>query len=729
MSSDLSIDTEYNTYRDFILAPPLNYGDLDGRQITWRDLPQIRSEIESRIIEIYNSGNHVVAYQLATLYFQQIYPEYEVQLVKSPKKHGSNSGGSQAQYLREFQDRFIEEQKTVLAEFALVDPVPPLEPISETNYPVLWAYYVYCQENGIVLSLPKTPSSGLKEFWEEHKKAIIIAAVIIVVAVTVTVVIVTTAGTGTQVAVATGAAAAQSAIDSYNSSEDSDLQHLQHKFQVDQEVQIFAKTIGSTDMSNTNESIPIIKTNVISEFNPEILTGLVSLWNINLAPVLQSNGRPSPPHSFYPPIDPAVLYGVENVDRWYKQFGLEYTASPPDAVDPSIRNTTSQTPQETRPSSSSQEFVKFIESKLAEARDPHYKDQFSRPPYTQEFVEMIEDKLAEAQDPTYLEQFSKPAYNQQFIKSIENALAETQDQEKYKNELWETHHDFMTATQAIFAFLDRTKPAMPLDGSYSTYASTLASSKPPAPIADIPLLGYPNQSTIHYHCGIKNNYGSVVEGGLCLNNTLNNQFAVQPHLIHSNNILAGLSLVQVEKYDNYSQEIAASGLIHPNSLKSTDTNIPWPEAILQNSHIHQSIEYEVKNLSQIAQKIIETGNPNLKQVHVTFSNGGYVFREALKKLTPEERDTIIVVTTGTTAIIDDDLAHEVYNVIGNKDWPSISCNGGPKGIDNAKDVATIELIPQTETQTVIGGHYFVQPDYQQKVSEILRNELNQYEIY
>ena len=718
MSSDLIIDSEYDPFSDFILAPPLYYGDWNGRQITWMDIPEIRSEIERRIIEIYNSGNQVLAYQLATLYSQQIDPQYEVQLVKASKPRYYDLGVSEKEFLNEFFNRAVEETRAAVHG-------SPLSPISETNYPILCAYLVYCQENGIVLSPPKTQSGGFKEFWEEHKKAIIIAAVVIVVAVTVTVVIVTTAGAGTQVAVASGAAAAQAAIDSYNSPEESN-PNSQNQFQVDQEVQNFAKAIGATDVSSTNGSLTLIKTDAIPEVTPEILTSLVNDWNTQLAPILKPSELSQSPvtHPFYPPIDPATLYGVENVDRWYKQFGLKYTTPPPQSVDTSIPS-----PQEARPSRSSQEFVKFIESKLAEARDPHYKDQFSRPSYTQDFVDLIQSKLEEARDPAYLEQFSRPDYNQQFIESIESALAETQDQERYKKELWETYHDYMTATEAILAFLERTKPAIPPDGSYSNYASTLALGKPPAPIAEIPLLGYPNQSTIHYHCGIKNNYGSIVEGGLCLNDVLNNQFAIQPHLIHSNNVLQGLSLVQVEKFDNLSKDLAAAELILPNFLKSSDTQIPWPETVLQNSLIQQSIDYELKNLSQIAQKIIETGNPNLKQVHVTFSNGGYVFNEALKQLTPEEQATIIVVTTGTTAIINDDLAHEVYNVIGDKDWPSISCVGGTKGIDAAKGGATIEFISQTETQAVIGGHYFVQPQYQLRVSEILQYDLKQYEIY
>lgn len=69
---------------------------------------------------------------------------------------------------------------------------------------------------------------------------------------------------------------------------------------------------------------------------------------------------------------------------------------------------------------------------------------------------------------------------------------------------------------------------------------------------------------------------------------------------------------------------------------------------------------------------------------MTFSNGGYVFREALKRLSSDERTTIIVITTGTTAIIHDDLACEIYNVVGDKDRPSITSIGGVSAIERSK---------------------------------------------
>lgn len=295
MSSDLTIDSAYDNYNDFMLAPPLNSSDWNGHQITWRDLPEVRSEMERRILEIYNSGNYILTYQLATLYSHQVYPQYEVQLVKSSKASKSGSAIHSEQYYKEFYELFLSEQKQILYEAGVVnDPPPPnaLGPISETNYPTLWAWQTHCLENGISLSPPKDHSGGFKEFWKEHKKAIIIAAVVIVVAATVAIVIVTTAGTGTNVAVATGAAAAQAVIDSYNQSEDCDsnVQNLQHEPQVNEGIQNFAKAIGSTDVNNPNGPIHVIETNSISGTTPEILTGLVSDWNMNLSAVIEANG-------------------------------------------------------------------------------------------------------------------------------------------------------------------------------------------------------------------------------------------------------------------------------------------------------------------------------------------------------------------------------------------------------------------------------------------------------
>ena len=246
----------------------------------------------------------------------------------------------------------------------------------------------------------------------------------------------------------------------------------------------------------------------------------------------------------------------------------------------------------------------------------------------------------------------------------------------------------------------------------------------PPPFREVPLLGEPDQSTIHFHCGINNTLPTAFEGGATLRGTLDQGFAVQSHLIHSDNIAGGLAFVALEKLDHTlrANPVVAglAGLLL----------LPIPGALLQNSDVQRSIDYEVATLSKIAQNIIEKGNPNLKQVHVAFSNGGHVFKEALEMLSPEYRDTIIVITAGTTAIIDDHLACKVYNVIGDKDLASQTALGGLNSIEKAKSGAQVEMILQGETKSIVGGHYFLQPEYQKKIAGILKKEIvGAYEIY
>jgi hypothetical protein len=69
-------------------------------------------------------------------------------------------------------------------------------------------------------------------------------------------------------------------------------------------------------------------------------------------------------------------------------------------------------------------------------------------------------------------------------------------------------------------------------------------------------------------------------------------------------------------------------------------------------------------------------------------------------------------------------------VIGDKDWPSLMCNGGLKGVEEAKNKATVNIISQTETDGIVGGHYFIQPDYQDAIRTIVKTRVEGvYEIY
>jgi len=52
------------------------------------------------------------------------------------------------------------------------------------------------------------------------------------------------------------------------------------------------------------------------------------------------------------------------------------------------------------------------------------------------------------------------------------------------------------------------------------------------------------------------------------------------------------------------------------------------------------------------------------------------------------------------------------------------------GIEATKGRANIEIIQQTETKTGLGGHYFIQPDYQFEISKYIKTKIrNNNEIY
>lgn len=93
--------------------------------------------------------------------------------------------------------------------------------------------------------------------------------------------------------------------------------------------------------------------------------------------------------------------------------------------------------------------------------------------------------------------------------------------------------------------------------------------------------------------------------------------------------------------------------------------------------------------------------------------------------------TIIVVTAGSTQIIEPNLAHLVHNIVGDKDWCSQICNGGKSAINSARNKGVpVEIIHQMETETGVGGHYFIQPEYQQRITEYLKDSVfGTYKIY
>lgn len=396
----------------------------------------------------------------------------------------------------------------------------------------------------------------------------------------------------------------------------------------------------------------------------------VPLYLGSEAPSSPSSQIISPLTQFLYP-DAYAFYEERQVQQLYEKFGLNYT------------------------------HLNTIPVEISEA-PPHL---VSQPSEIQKFRELLENKLGEPHSATYVEQFPKsPRGNIDFVEHLEkNYLVQFED--PYYFTTLKTVQEMYKATEGFFG----------------NYASELSSSKPDAPFFDVPFLGDAKQGTVHFHCGIQNNFTSVVHAGLTLKDSLDQAYAIQPHLLHTNNIITGLSMVGLEKFDSWLETHLPAGV---SSMAG------FPGSFLQHSHIERSIDYVVENLSQIAQNILEKDNPNLKQVHVTFSNGGYVMKEALKRLPPEHRETIILITTGTTAIIDKDQACKVVNFIGDKDWPSQLCNGGMAGIEATRERAKVIIIPQKEIKSLVSGHYSEQPDYQDQISTILEKEVeNEFEIY
>ena len=384
-------------------------------------------------------------------------------------------------------------------------------------------------------------------------------------------------------------------------------------------------------------------------------------------------------------------------------------------------------PPRTEPSQN-QQFVSLIETKLAALKDPAYAEQFSRPHYNEQFIGLIESRLAELKEPAYAEQFAIPPYNEQFIAQLESKLGVYQalkaEEQILKAEelLLKAQQDYAAGVRMIKDFFGSQQIALP----------QFLSEQSIAPLCEIPLLGYSNQPTVNFHCGIANSFSSVIEGGVCLSSSLDRNFAVQPHLIHTDSLVEGVALVATEKvnvcapYIDPVLQVLISGVFNESGLNLAKLS----EMALDNSQIQKSIQYELANLSSTAQNIIKIGNPNLKQVHVTFSNGGYVFKEALKQLSPEYRETIVVITVGTTAIIEGDLACKVFNIIGDKDHASKICNGWFEGIEKAKAYSSVEVIEQREVLPRVNGHYFMQDEYQKEIAETISTEIvGKYEIY
>lgn len=243
-------------------------------------------------------------------------------------------------------------------------------------------------------------------------------------------------------------------------------------------------------------------------------------------------------------------------------------------------------------------------------------------------------------------------------------------------------------------------------------------------------MGNPEQGTIHYICGINNSSETTTDAAEHFHNTLGKEFAVQPHWVHSDSMVHGLTMVGLEQTMKADPEFSPVSFLSILNPLPTQTMQHALNYALHHSDVQKSINFETEHFSKVADIIIAKGNPNLKQVCVPFSNGGYVMNEALKKLTPEQRNTVVVITAGSTTVIKDGMACETYNIIGDKDWGSRICNGGTKGISRASENANIIPIEQHETDALTGGHYFKQPEYQQEILKTIKQKVtNKYEIY
>jgi RHS repeat-associated protein len=234
-----------------------------------------------------------------------------------------------------------------------------------------------------------------------------------------------------------------------------------------------------------------------------------------------------------------------------------------------------------------------------------------------------------------------------------------------------------------------------------------------------------SEGTINYHCGVYNSQEAVFQGTQTLFETLGGNYTTRGHWIHNEGLFSGLLNVGFGKlcknrFSATNVLLACTGMLGEATRFAMNLNY---------SDVKRAIDYEASVLSSLADEVISSNNDNLKQVHVSFSNAGFVLNEALPQLTPEQRDTIILITAGTTQIIGKNAAHKVYNLIGNKDWPSIVCNGGRGSIERAKDWASVKFVPQNKTQFGIGGHYNNQPDYQNSIRGIINDHIKgSYEI-
>lgn len=569
----------------------------------------------------------------------------------------------------------------------------------EIHYLVTGKDEIFIQQAGLKKSTSK--------FWHKHKKAIIITAVVIIVVVTVVVVVSCTGGTA-GVAAAGGGGGALLA-DLCNESGEEEKSHKPPGAPIHLEKPI--EIPSSQEILQLDP--PEIHSNVLSPTQQLTLNGFQD-YSSNLSEFI-----PKP-----------KTEDLESIPQESFPLGSsQFTAPLPNNLQPKS--------------------IEAMESSLpAPSLFQHGR---SLPPVIDEEIQRSLDSLYPKETPTQAllqglcnhltEEFSdKPLQNPgSFIQNVDFVKLEellknptpnsNRQVHEYVDSLFPLNESFAAIPEETNVYDKR--PGESLNDALQRIAAHLKEDQktafPPFTPQPLECLGDPNGSTIHFHCGINNSEETTGSSGACLRNSLDHQFSVQPHWIHQDNLVHGATMVGLEKLEKIGEENQALTPILPIvPLAGAAAG-----AILSHSAIQKSIDYEKELVSNMAKEILEQKNDKLKQVHIVFSNAGYVMNETIKQLPQEYKDTMIVIAVGPTTILNDDLGcHKVYNIVGDKDWPSKLCNGGDKGLREAEQNADIKTIKQTETEPLVGGHYFVQQDYQKEIKKVMEdNVIGQYEIY
>ena len=246
------------------------------------------------------------------------------------------------------------------------------------------------------------------------------------------------------------------------------------------------------------------------------------------------------------------------------------------------------------------------------------------------------------------------------------------------------------------------------------YSSDSAESRS----AKIPPLGTREQQSITLRCGINNTTDSVAQAQSKYHEQFSGKLTVDARHVHDSSFLHGITLVALQKLGlerSVIDEIYTR--FAPKSL------VLLEKAFTNSNYFPASVDFEFSRIESKAKEIIATGRQDIKQLHIPFSNGGAELNEILSKLPQAYQDTVIVINVGTTQITDPGLAHKVFTLIGDKDWPSLTSNGGMGNVLERARNENIQIVSQDETLPVVSGHYYVQPDYLNSVKNVITDQV------